>query len=264
MRVGVFISSNGVRSIQSNVFDTQLARRQGALRTSPIARFNYFADGFSVFYSSAIWQSNFVRMSANQINLAGLSTTNYYFLDQDITNPHVVNLYGNYDTLINYAIFGQSGKAKGLGGDDSGEWILPSNPTIISSYTLTNSIELPNGNGFSAGQWTSMIGSAGDSNTWTKYKFDYEHDTWFGGWANSATPFAAVDIGETVNTSPGNLLALKNNIMWNPQVAGYAATFSKVLDIGNLTTDQVNGYGVGPPAGSPALPQTAITMQVMA
>lgn len=232
--------TTGTRSIQNNVFDVPFATN-GGFRDFTINN-NYFNDGFYTSYSSAVWSNNFLRMTATLVTMQGQITTSYYLLDADMSNPHVNGTGGDYNSYFTGVMFGQSGVNAG----DSGEFILSDGPTIITTFTVTNSIFLPSGNGYQTLEAGDLLGSSSDSNTWTKRQLNFQHNTWFGGHNNLDPGFAMLDYSETVNMAPGMIAAFKSNIVWNPELVGKIAKFCKIWDVGNAGSDQTTGYGIGP------------------
>lgn len=235
-------NQTGVRSIQYNVFDVALSTNSGF--GDFVIAHNFMTDPFQILFATpSLFTDNFVRVSttiaANGANINGFSgtmITSYILLDVDFTNPHVIPLFGNFSSSFDEDIFGQTGRASGLGGDDSGEFILGGS-VIATTNTITRSIFLPNGQGYSSLEMTSYLSNE-------LYVDDFEHNTWFGGFG-LGSQYAAMDYSETGNTQPGGILAFKNNIVWNPELPGLTAGFTKLFDVGNQGSNQGSGYGVG-------------------
>lgn len=231
-RVSGGIGPGGVRSIQYNVFDTSMSTNGGYADFT--ISYNYMNDIFEALYSTATFAGNFVRARAEGIGLGGNVSTSYFLLDADFSNPHLINGIAfssvqTYDGLI----FGQSGVNPG----DSGEIIL-FDATTVSTRTVSRSIFLPDGEGYQSSEITAMLGNA-------QYTEFFNHNTYFGGKSLGAT-FAAVDYSETGNAPPGAISGFKNNLLWNPEIAGKIASYTKIVDIGNQSSNQGTGYGVGP------------------
>lgn len=226
------LKSPGVRTIQNNVFDKTFDGNGGYADFTMSG--NYFGDIFAGNFSTFTYTNNFMRMSQPGAILSGIVTTSYFLLDQDASNPHVINgLALNLPQLYDGLIFGMSGRDAG----DDGEFLI-FDETTTSSRTVTHSIFMPNGNGYGAVDITSMLGNA-------KYTDDFEHNTFFGG-SSLGSSFAAMDYSETGNAPPGAISAFKSTIVWNPELPGKGASFTKLVDIGNQSSNQGTGYGVGP------------------
>ena len=237
-RIGYAKSSSGRRIISSTTFDSSIGDNLGLKDFTMNG--NFLTDRFNALYSSATWSKNFFRTTADNISIGNV-TTSYFLLDVDMGNEHLINVVTPTD-YYDGNIFGNSGRNTG----ECGEWIIGGAETIPSTFTLTRNIYPPNSDGYQSGEMTSMIATAGDSNSWLNYYYDFRHNTYFGGCIFSGDPFGAVDVSETANIAPGRLAVFKSNLMFNPQLPGKSKSFVKVLDVGNLQSDQTAGYGVGP------------------
>lgn len=244
-----FNDGTGVRSIKGNIFDANMSTL--GMGDFIIAD-NFMGSGWGSNTSTwTLFTNNFVRTNQATANLgfAGPITDSYMWWDDDQQNPHVLSIGVSSGVSISGSIWGQSGRSRASGADDSGEFYLQGGPGRISTTTVTNCILLPNGAGYSSLQITSLLGTSNPF-TYLNNRADIDHNTYFGGWDSSVPgaepPFSAVNFSETSNMGPGTLDSFRSNLLWNTQFSTQPANYFKTLDAGNVSANLAVGYGVGP------------------
>jgi hypothetical protein len=243
-----FKGPEGIRSIKNNFFDETTQMCSNCAMGDFTIQNNYFGNEYNNISASwSLFTNNFISVTqAPNSTVGGTMSDSYFWWNQDQQNPHVITVNISSSVAMTGMMWGQSGTSRTSGADDSGELYLQGTPGNISTYTLTNSILLPNGRGYSSLEITSLLGTASPA-SYTFNKAILEHNTWFGGFDNSATaPFAAVDYSESSNMAPGTLVSFKSNLTWNTAISTLPAQYFKVFDFGNQTTNLSQGYAVGP------------------
>ena len=212
----------GTVEIKNNVFDHGVSN--ASLSSFTISG-NYFAQPFYWAGTNpwAAFNQNFLSTTQatcnNCFNGQGDIDYSYFFVDSDVGNPHVIGA-GNNSTMTN-SVFGQSGRAL----SDSGEFF---EGQAVIALTLKTTILLPNAAGFSSLEMAS-IGPT------TPNGYTAEHNTWFGGF-DLSSQFSMGQLSEGTPATPGQLVSLRSNIMWNPELVGYPAHFLKVQDVSQSAT----------------------------
>ena len=242
-------STSAVREIIGNVFDavmnTNLAQADFTMRG------NFMGAGYTSGSSSwSVFDDNFVRMNNNNANMGaeGIVKNSYIWWDDDQQNAHVFSTAISSAVTFSNIVFGQSGRAKALTSDDSGEFWLQSGPIIVATCSITNSIFLLNGAGYQGLQITSLLGDS-NPNKYLNNRFVCDHNTYAAGWDNSAAivpPFGPVQYDESANMAPDTLSSFRDNLLWNPATAQNPAQFFKVYDSGNAAANNAVGFQIGP------------------
>jgi hypothetical protein len=223
-------AAKGDREILANVFDVKFA--EWVFPSGFAIRLNYFGDGFNMHGGTEpylVHDTNFYRLATYTDSRTGgekFSDT-VFFLDFDRDNPHVLAACTN---TIKADVEGLIMSHAGTSNVDSGEWIM-------CEKSVRRCIILPNQYGYSSGEFTCMAIGPQDSKV-------IEHNTWFGGYGGQWKKypgFAFFQYSEGQNRWPGEVKSMQSNIMWNPQLKGKEAAFSKMSDIGNLAADLVKG-----------------------
>lgn len=239
----------GTRSFKGNIFDIKMSPNLGMGDFT--IRDNFMGAGYDAGIASfSLFTNNFVRMTQANITMGadGAMSDSYIWWDEDRQNPHVFTTSISSNVSMTGMIWGQSGRARSSGADDSGEFWLQTGPGLVSTMSITNSIFLANAAGFQSLEITSLLGTA-STPTFSNNRFDCEHNTYFGGWNNgnlSLPPFAALDYSETSNMAPGTVDSFRSNLLWNAMVSTMPAQFFKVLDVGNASSNLAVGFGTGP------------------
>jgi hypothetical protein len=227
----------GIREMKGNVFDVSATRSTfypGGFTISG----NYFADAVLAggYNAWASWTNNFIRYSdwwgqtGNVTWAFGDVNDSYLFVDSDWGNPHMMLVRDGLAANLNGIVYGQAGTALGPPGpNDSGELYFLSPSSVPTTFGVFNSILLPNMSGYSSLEIGSMLPA------YPNAKVAVEHNVWFGGWGRNVgsghSGFPALQVGEGRNGPANSVLSFRSNILWNPQLTGYAASFYKLADV---------------------------------
>ena len=224
----------GTHEMIGNVFDAAATDDNCSLGGFTI-RNNYFGGGIDIGAGAwALFTLNLIRQtntSGNGFTHAGGDISNsYVFIDSDVGNPKPFQQLAAISSNLDGVIVGQAGtSAGGSNGGDSGELWFNANPASTTTYTVKNTIVLPNMNGYSSME----IGAS--TPAFPNVRVAIEHTTWFGGYAGTpgTVGFSAFDLSEAGNSVAGQITSFRSNIIWNPQRTGYTSysMFAKLVDI---------------------------------
>ena len=227
-------SDAGTHEMIGNVFDAAATDDNCSLGGFTI-RNNYFGGGIDIGAGAwALFTLNLIRQtntSGNGFTHAGGDISNsYVFIDSDVGNPKPFQQLAAVSSNLDGVIVGQAGtSAGGSNGGDSGELWFNVNPSAATTYTVKNTIVLPNMNGYSSME----IGAS--TPAFPNVRVAIEHTTWFGGYAGTpgTVGFSAFDLSEAGNSVAGQITSFRSNIIWNPQRTGYTnySMFAKLVDI---------------------------------
>ncbi len=214
-------ASGGVRELTGNIFD--VAAAENTMADGYTITGNYFGGGLNVLWQSGPWtrcEGNFYRIFDKWWVVGHRLADAFVFIDRDKDNPHVLHGTSRHPIDVDGLILSHAGTCN----YDSGEW-------IFSQPGCRRCIFLPNLYGYSSGEITAILGPAADKH------FEFDHNTWFGGF-KKAREYAAIQYSEHGNNTPGVIKSFRSNILWNPQAAGSEAKFFKMNDIGNMGGNQ--------------------------
>jgi hypothetical protein len=183
---------------------------------------NYFGEALVASGATEAWakfRGNFIRTtSTTDGSFVTPSSTadGYFFLDMQHGNPR--GFYMGTDRT-----YAHSGWVIGHAGDtldfpDSGEFMALGGSTGGGTWTMTNTIWLPNMRGYSSWEAMGIVG------TLLNLYPDLRHNTWFGGFQGAGAVSNMLQFSEGGNNAANQITAFKSNIVWNPLLAGYTPT----------------------------------------
>jgi hypothetical protein len=227
LQVGGYLPSLGI-TVANSVFDgTPLfytARKM-------VITNNIFMQGWG--NTGGAWDSfdyNIYIVDAthnNGYDAAGSMSNVYALAGATLTNPHFINTATTFDLALDGFIF------EDLGATSDGDCVLLTNE--VATYTIRNSIKLPNG----VGQSTCAFGSQGGGpNSHMAY---YKNTIFLGGFLESS----GMRIAESYPGNAGMITAMKSNLYWDTTARGYklhcAAQPCNVLDAVTGSNADYNG-----------------------